>query len=231
MKRFMILACVLALVVFVVPANAGDYTRHNALEIQRTVGDDYESRDSLLVHDASGVTPLFSVDSDGSVEMYDSSNAKVWGISAYGNAEYNQGVNVATLGSDTNTTGDIDWSAGTSDFSLSAANLYQYQTFLVVTGDSGASPYTDNLSYALSKSGIGVRLVDPTAQMHGKCYEFINVSGTTNMVLYHPNGRINQSGTTITQSTEDIGDSIRAKAIFTPSAVSGWYVEDIRAND
>lgn len=70
MKKIILCVCLLLLGA---PfwAVAGDYTRHNALEIKQTEGDDYENRDFFRIKEKTGVTVIYRVDPGGNLTIAD----------------------------------------------------------------------------------------------------------------------------------------------------------------
>jgi len=226
---------------------AGDYTRHNALEIQRTRGDDYEGRDSLKIDNLAG-TARFKVLPDGTMVIFDASGVTTFHINANGGA-----INsVAVL---SGATGDIAWTtytpdaakSGHSGWTLSETQLQRYDTFYVETSQpvdvanetSGSSEFSHQCQVAKGGSGETIYIPSPSADCHNKVFRFVNRQGTTPFVVYAPDGRIDGgSGTTHgynfgtnDTSCEDAGDTVVIQCIYTPSAVSGWYVLDVNKRD
>lgn len=146
--------------------------------------------------------------------------------------------------------------SGASGWHLTTANLMAYNTFLVQAqfpgGDvSSATPYsgggvapsgTDNTGLpGLAGTGNTIYLTDClTADVHNMEWTFMHVlsNGTTAFYLYDSNGRFNGgSGTTEGAAVatagagapDTVGDFVKVKAVFFPSEVSGWYVQNIVA--
>jgi len=149
-----------------------------------------------------------------------------------------------------------DATTGASGWHLTTANLMAYRDFLVQAqfpggNVSSATPYsgggvapasgTQTGYPGLANTGNTIYLTGClTADVHNMEWTFYHVysGGTTAFYLYDANGRFN-GGSGVTEgaavSTADagapdtVGDFVKVKAIFFPSEVSGWYVQNIVA--
>jgi len=164
-----------------------------------------------------------------------------------GATPYNAHWNTALL---SGTTGDITWgvdTSGNSGWHLSTANLQTYQAFFVESNSpgglvSGASQYSDAAYQAQGATGVTIYLPAMDATLRGMEWTFTNaVDGVTPFFLYSPDSQLKNlaSGTThapkaggfdtgVTTIPKDLGDSVTVKAIATPTAVSGYYVTDVK---
>lgn len=81
MKKLCVFTLCLVLFLYGGIAIAGDYTRHNALEIRRTVGDNQEGRDSFRINDGtSSGNSMFRIDENGNVFILSSEGNITWAL-------------------------------------------------------------------------------------------------------------------------------------------------------
>lgn len=221
MKKFFAFLCTLLLLgtAFTVYAASG---RESTMLPPQEVEIMYPSEGyAYQVKDLSDVV-RWRVMPDGTQVTYNSSGNTVFVIGSGG---------VATLAS----SGTV--AATSAGWTLTTPILTSYDTFLIDPGDPKA--YTDKCPIGIGSSGATVVLTGLlTSAIHGKSFKFINSMGTTAFVLYDANGRFNGgSGTTenptpsAARGPEDQGDTVEVTAIFTPTAVSGWYVTNIKNFD
>jgi len=167
MKRLLVFI-ILSIFISCSFAVAGDYTRHNALEVKRTVGDDYEGRDSLRVTDRSG-NLLFVIDSNGNVSYVSSDASRE-------NLVENAKLSI--------------WSGGTCQVTnLAAAAPDNWKVY--DTTNSGATRYdfSDSQLIATGATAYGylghAMYIQGIDSLHGMADEIAYNAGVSNQAWYY----------------------------------------------
>ena len=194
-KKVFVLTLVLIFVGFLF---MGAVTRFYALKITPQSGDTY----GLRMYDATGTTLMFGINKSGNIETM--------GRTTYELTQSGQ------------TSLSVFYKSGVS---VTAALMRQYNTFLIDTGQTGVTVWTQS-PYGYAKSGLTVTLPAVQSDMDGHIYNFMAIptSGTTRFVLY---GTSVATTSGVTQSTYglynySVGSCISVMAMYN-SGVS-WVI-------